>query len=156
MQKGEKRDCKNGGMTYHGRENSMLIDKLKELKAAKNMTVQQISDLSGVPASTVSRIFSGQTDNPTFQNISDIVVAMGGSMDEIIGIAQAPKEHKEYDAQTLLLQSYHKRIEDKEAEAKRLQKEKKILFYVFLVLVFIVVFVMIFDIVNPNVGYVRY
>ena len=64
----------------------MLYEKLKALKMSKNLTIQEISEKSGVPSSTVSRIFSGQTDNPSFQNICDIVIAMGGSLDELAGI----------------------------------------------------------------------
>lgn len=64
----------------------MLNDKLKELKDAKGLTVQAISDKSGVPASTVSRILSGQTESPYFANITDMVVAMGGSLDDLVGI----------------------------------------------------------------------
>ena len=43
----------------------MITEKLTELKEKSALTNQQIADLSGVPLSTVTRIFSGQTDNPT-------------------------------------------------------------------------------------------
>lgn len=64
----------------------MITEKLTELKEKSALTNQQIADLSGVPLSTVTRIFSGQTDNPSFQTISDIVNVMGGSLDEIVGV----------------------------------------------------------------------
>ena len=50
------------------------------------MTSQEIADRSGVPLSTVSRVFSGRTDNPSFETIRDLVMAMGGSLDELAGI----------------------------------------------------------------------
>lgn len=71
----------------------MLTDELRKLKDEKNMTSQEISAASGVPASTVSRILSGQTDNPSFQNICDMVIAMGGSIDQLVGIASKSEKN---------------------------------------------------------------
>lgn len=62
------------------------IKYLKELKASRNLTSQEIATLSNIPLATVSRVLSGTTDNPTFDTISKMVVAMGGSIDEMIGI----------------------------------------------------------------------
>ena len=97
----------------------MLYERLKELKSEKNMTIQEISDKSGVPSSTVSRIFSGQTDNPSFQNICDIIVAMEGSLDIIAGISSADRTEKEYDSNAVLMQLCRERIEDKDREIKK-------------------------------------
>ena len=72
--------------TKNPKELKMITEKLTELKEKSALTNQQIADLSGVPLSTVTRIFSGQTDNPSFQTISDIVNVMGGSLDEIVGV----------------------------------------------------------------------
>jgi len=51
------------------------------------LTPQQIADASGVPLSTVSRLLSGQTDNPTFQNVADVVKA-------IVKLYERSLEHK--------------------------------------------------------------
>lgn len=59
---------------------------LKELKESRKLTSQEISTLSNIPLATVSKVLSGSTDNPTFETISKLVVAMGGSIDEMIGI----------------------------------------------------------------------
>ena len=64
----------------------MIYVKLRELKAKSGMSVQQIAEKSGVPASTISRILSGQTDSPGCQTIVDLVRAMGGSLDEMMGL----------------------------------------------------------------------
>ena len=42
----------------------MLHHKLTDLKEKRGLTNQQISNKSGVPLSTVTRVFNGQTDNP--------------------------------------------------------------------------------------------
>ena len=66
----------------------MKTEDLRKLKDSCNLTTKQISDLSGVPESTISRILSGQTDNPTFDTVCAIVKAMGGSLDALSGIHQ--------------------------------------------------------------------
>ena len=67
----------------------MLYEALRQLKSEKNLSTNQIAARSGIPASTISRILSGQTDSPNLQTIAAIVNAMEGSLDEIVGI----KEH---------------------------------------------------------------
>ena len=66
----------------------MLSTQLKLLKEKRKLTNQQLSDLSGVPVGTINRILSGQTDNPSFQTVCDMVMAMDGSLDELVGIQQ--------------------------------------------------------------------
>ena len=69
----------------------MLATQLKLMKEKRGLTNQQLADLSGVPVGTVNRILSGQTDNPSFQTICDLVLAMDGSLDELAGIEKAPE-----------------------------------------------------------------
>ena len=54
-----------------------MIEKLKTMKKNSQMTNQQIAEKSGVPESTVARIFSGKTPNPTIVTVISIVRAMG-------------------------------------------------------------------------------
>ncbi len=63
----------------------MIYKKLKDLKEKSKMSNHEISELSGVPESTINRIFSGHTDNPSFQTICDIVLALDGSLDDFVG-----------------------------------------------------------------------
>lgn len=65
-----------------------IIEKIKQHKDATRMTTQQIAERSGVPASTISRILSGQTDSPSVHNIVAICRAVGVSLDELFGISQ--------------------------------------------------------------------
>ena len=81
----------------------MVHEKLKDLKTKKKLTNHKISELSGIPLSTVTKIINGKTDNPSFQSIKDITMAMGGSLDEVAEI-QPPifdqrKDPVEYSAQ---------------------------------------------------------
>ena len=134
----------------------MLIKKLQELKSEKHMTIQEISEKSGVPSSTVSRIFSGQTDNPSFQNICDIVNAMEGSMDELWGNINTVFNEENDAALTIIKEQYQKRLEDKDLEIKRWMQLFRRVAFAFIILVGIIVALLIFDIINPKMGYVKY
>ena len=74
----------------------MISEYLKTLKNKKNLTNQDLSDLSGVPIGTINRIMANQTDNPSFQTVCDIVIALEGSLDEMAGIQ--PKKDKENES----------------------------------------------------------
>ena len=73
----------------------MLSEQLQHLKKKANISTQKWSELSGVPVSTISRLLSGQTDNPSFQSVCDLVYAVGGSVDEMMGKHEADKTEKE-------------------------------------------------------------
>ncbi len=62
----------------------MWLDNLKELKKEKGMSVKQIAEVTNLPERTVSRIFSGDTDNPYVDTLHRIVTALGGSLDCIL------------------------------------------------------------------------
>lgn len=55
----------------------MDIEYLKKVKKAKKMTLQEISDLSGIPKRTVDGIFSGKTKNPRIDTMQAIERALG-------------------------------------------------------------------------------
>ena len=61
----------------------MLINYLNSLKTKGNFTTEAISNLSGIPESTVKNIFSRKTEDPRFETVSAIIQAMGGSLDEV-------------------------------------------------------------------------
>ena len=127
----------------------MLATQLKLLKEKRGLTNQQLADLSGVPVGTVNRILSGQTDNPSFQTICDLVLAMDGSLDELAGIEKepAPAEAKgrvNHD----LIHLYEKMIDHKNRWIHRL-------FVLSCLLASIFVFLVIFDLMNPATGFVR-
>lgn len=67
----------------------MWLDSLKELKTKTGMTSKQIADKTNLPERTVSRIFSGDTDNPYADTLHRIVVALGGSLDDILADTKA-------------------------------------------------------------------
>ena len=62
----------------------MWLDNLKELKKRTGMSSKQIAEKTNLPERTVTRIFSGDTDNPYVDTIHRIVSVLGGSLDDIL------------------------------------------------------------------------
>lgn len=122
----------------------MITQMLKRMKDERRLTVKQISELSGIPESTISRVLSGHTDNPGFDTVCAIVQAMGGSLDEMIGITPP----KQSDVQPLI-QLYEKELSEKNRLIKSLLIACGIMVGVFAFLVF-------FDVINGGIGFVRY
>lgn len=125
----------------------MLSTRLKELKDQRKLTNQQLSDLSGVPVGTINRIMAGQTDNPSFQTVCDMVMAMGGSLDELAGI-QTPGGGEPSPPGEDLIRLYERTIEGKE---KWLYRP----FFLCCVLVAVLLGVLIYDLTHPMVGFFR-
>lgn len=125
----------------------MLSTRLKELKDQRKLTNQQLSDLSGVPVGTINRIMAGQTDNPSFQTVCDMVMAMGGSLDELAGI-QTPGGGEPSPPGEDLIRLYERTIEGKEKWLYRL-------FFFCCVLIAVLLGVLIYDLAHPMVGFLR-
>lgn len=123
----------------------MKTDYLKNLKEECHLTTKQISSLSGIPESTISRIFSGQTDNPTFDTVCALVKAMGGSLDKLTDTQTDLHAEDTSPLQAL----YEKVIVEKNWYIKLL-----IVFNC--VLVAVLVFIVLFDLTNSAVGFIRY
>ncbi len=123
----------------------MNAEDLKKMKEERKLTTKQISDLSGIPESTISRILSGQTDNPSFDTICALVRAMGGSLDELTGIrptADAPDPLP-------LVALYEKVIDEK-------NRLIKVLLIACCVLIAVFIFIVLFDLVNGQIGFIQY
>lgn len=62
----------------------MWLDNLKELKKQTGMSSKLIAEKTNLPERTVSRIFSGDTNNPYVDTLHRIVTVLGGSLDDIL------------------------------------------------------------------------
>lgn len=123
----------------------MNTAELKRMKEESKLTTKQISDLSGIPESTISRILSGQTDNPTFDTVYAIVKAMGGSLDQLTDI---PTETETEDPSPLVA-LYEKVITDKD-------RYIRLLIVICCALVSVLIFLVVSDVLNGTTGFVRY
>lgn len=60
-----------------------MIEKLKQMKKISGKTSQQIADETGIPKSTIDKLFSGKTKEPYLQSTRLIVHAMGFTLDDL-------------------------------------------------------------------------
>lgn len=126
----------------------MISSQLKLLKEKRKLTNQQVADLSGVPIGTINRIMSGQTDNPSFQTVCDIVMAMDGSLDELVGIREEDSLEQKKTSQKEIIQIYENMLENKEKWLHRL-------FLCCCVLTLFLLGLVAFDLMNPQIGFFR-
>ena len=78
-----KNDAFQTNISYR-KDTLMWLENLKELKKEKGMSAKQIAEKTKLPERTVSRIFSGDTDNPYVDTLHRIVTVLGGSLDDIL------------------------------------------------------------------------
>lgn len=60
------------------------IDRIKQLKSEKKITNDVLSEKTGIPLGTLSKILAGISDSPKFVNIVSICSVLGCSVDYII------------------------------------------------------------------------
>ena len=102
----------------------MLLTYLNTLKNKGNFTFEGIAKLSGIPEGTIKNVFSGKTEDPRFETVASIVVAMGGSLDAIY--AAAKTEDVEANAVIALKETQAQRITElKEYYEHLLTKQEK-------------------------------
>ena len=137
------------------------LKKLKSLKEEKDLTNAEIAEISDVPLATVTRIFNGSTPNPQFDTIARITIALGGSLDLITGIT-TPGEQIPSRVESVM-NSYADLLKGKDDLIKELQEDKrhsrrlitKLMVFIG-AFVGVVLFVLIFDMMNGHFGYFRY
>lgn len=118
----------------------MIYHYMRNLKKEKNLSNQDLADLSGVPLGTVNRVMSGQTENPSFDTICELIKAMDGSLDEAVGIRRPHEIDKEL---------YENTIKEKDKWIKRL-------FIFSCALIGIVLVMFTLDTIVSGIGWFRY
>jgi transcriptional regulator with XRE-family HTH domain len=81
----------------------MLAQKLRQMRDNCGMTSKELAEKSGVPLGTVNRLLSSGNESGSIQTVYDLVKAMDGSLDELMGIS--PPETAAKDEQNLLGES---------------------------------------------------
>lgn len=122
-------------------------EKLNQMKKDSGMSTQQIADKSGVPSSTITRMLNGQTEEPTFSNIANVVKAMNGSLDELVGLPpKVVTEIKTVNADERIIDLYERSIKAK-------NRWIMYLFITLLILISFIIGVLIFDLAHPDRGW---
>ena len=92
---------------------------------------------------------ANQTDNPSFQTVCDIVIALDGSLDELAGIRPKKDSEVENAKYTPEIEAIYKQM---------IHSKDKWIFRLFVslcVMVAFLLFLLIFDLLNPNIGFFR-
>ena len=64
-------------------QDKAFLERLRVLKDKSGLTTKQIAEKCDIPESTVTRIFTGKTPNPTIITVMNMVKAMGGQAADI-------------------------------------------------------------------------
>lgn len=141
----------------------LIKDLCKERKETLHQTNQEIADAANMSVHTVNSYFSSASKAPSVYTVGPICAALGVSLDQYFGIAQ--KELPEEAAEKLthiadLEQKCHdlKRDIDHKDEIASLQRAtiKKLQTAIIILAAVALVYFIRFDILNPNVGLIRW
>ena len=126
----------------------------------QNMTQAKLSELTDIPATTLSKILNGSTDSPAFANIAAIVKVLGGSLDVMVGIVS---DQDTQPVQASERQLYQQLIADKERQLRSLnsmleQKQQWLhkLWRALMITVVIIGTLLIADMSIGSIGFIRY
>ena len=128
----------------------MIRVQLRDMKEKSGLSNKELAERSGISLPTVNRIMSGQTDIPNYQTVCDLVMAMGGSMDELAGIQRKPAPGQETSAE-----GYMAVIRDKNRIIAEKDRWIKRLFFVSLALLTILLSILIYDYLHPMIGFIQ-
>lgn len=131
---------------------AMNIDYLRKLKAESNLTNEHLAQLSGIPESTLARIFNGRTDNPYFHTIVDLVRAMKGSVDEMESLRSLQKDANTAENAAVdnkLITLYREILNNKE-------RLIRLLAGVLLAVMIFILIMVTYDILHPMKGWIQH
>lgn len=127
-----------------------LCEKLQEMKQKSQQSYQTIADKSGVPLPTVKRIFSGQTPDPSYTTVCLLIKAMEIPPEQTVELYETVATTTPVDnADARLIDLYERSIDTK-------NKWIRLLLIICLSLVSIFIFILIWDVCNPHIGFFRF
>ena len=89
-----------------GDEKMDYISRIKQVKAEKKITNEKLSELTGIPLSTVSKILAGISDSPKLSNMVLIARALGCTLDYIV--SGTPQNNNNYTLNELEIELIEK------------------------------------------------
>ena len=141
--------------------------KLKPFVDQAKLTYRQLAELTGISESTVSRILAGQVE-PKYSDMVAIAKVVGASLDDLAGIARHESEEirelrltvREQDveirSQAAVIASHEREIARADKAADYLKRLVRILGTAVTVMVIAVMVILVYDVLNGDIGWARY
>ena len=134
-------------------QDKAFLERLRALKDKSGLTTKQIAEKCDIPESTVTRIFSGKTPNPTIITVMAMVKAMGGQAADIFD------DNAQVNTNPTVPQVVVSDMEKKNIEITELYKDIikskdktiKLLTFVLLGLAGLIVFMLLFDLFGNGI-----
>lgn len=124
------------------------------------MTQAKLSELTDIPATTLSKILNGSTDSPAFANIAAIVKVLGGSLDVMVGIVSdpdaAPVQQTERQLYQQLLADKERQLRSVNGMLEQKQEWLRKMWRALILTIIIIGIILIVDASIGSVGFVRY
>ena len=145
----------------------MEIEKLKALKTKGNFTNKRIAELTGISETTVSRIFARQGESK-FGDVAAIAKVVGASLDDLAGFARSEDEEivrlrarvNELEADVrskdAIILAHDREISRMDKSTDYLKKLVRSLGTAVAVLVIAIMTVLVYDVLNGDIGWARY
>ena len=127
----------------------MVWEKVCCLQTESGISYAEISKKSGVPLTTVKRFFRGETKNPGFFQVCQIINALGGSVDDLLELGDRPQTVTYSPTDERFCQQLLKDL----SYERQLRRRSMI---AFVILCALVMLMMMLDIISPQLGYIRY
>ncbi len=138
----------------------MDVSYIKMLMERQNMTQAKLSELTDIPATTLSKILNGSTDSPAFANIAAIVKVLGGSLDVMVGIVSdpdtAPVQQTERQLYQQLLADKERQLRSVNGILEQKQGWLRKMWRALVIMIVIIGTILIIDICIGSVGFIRY
>lgn len=138
------------GPDFMAMDSHDLISWCRERKAALGLSNAKLAELSNMPKGTVDRILSGSHEDFKYSTVRPILkVLVGGEW------GQHPCPYPNDNAAPETIMGLREAIAEKNSEILRQRKVIKALAIALGVLVTVVICILIYDRMNPNVGWFR-
>ena len=164
----------------------LIAKYLTALKEKKGLTYEAIAEVSGIPEATVKNLCTGKTEKPGIDTISDIVYAMGGSVDEMFtGKKDAAKEisissiKEMYEFQLAeqrnteetrimniradheqhrndVITNYERLLSEKDKQINLFKKVAFVCFGIACIGLAILITILILEVTNPDLGWIKF